>query len=153
MKPYVDRAESTLVLVMACPLFGIKPSYKPMLIYHQMNPQEYNSMKLKSRYNNILSGNCIWKCHLQNGSHFVQASLVINELYYIQTANKKHWMITKTDMNRKNEMVNWRPPSMFKSGWGFPGQCRNGWNKLQAQVQIEQELYSQPGGQCRWQNP
>ena len=62
---------SPLVQVMVCLLFGTNALPKPIVTYHQLDPQgKKTSMYLKSKYN--LSS---WKCSLQNVSHFVQASM------------------------------------------------------------------------------
>ena len=50
---------------MACRLFGAKSSPEPMLIYWRWDPKK--CFDLKSR-------KCVWKSHLWNGDHFVQAS-------------------------------------------------------------------------------
>ena len=60
---------STLVQVMICHLFGIKPLPEPMLTSCQLHPKEYISVTFHLEFI------CYWKCHLQNISHFVLASM------------------------------------------------------------------------------
>ena len=66
---------SALVQIMACCLFSTKPLSKPMLSHCQLDPWEQTSVKFQSKYNTFYSRNCIWKCHLWIGSHFVQGEM------------------------------------------------------------------------------
>ena len=66
---------SSLVQIMACRLFGAKPLSKPMLGYCQLYPQEQTSVKFLPQLIHFHSWKCIWKCRLQNDSHFVSASM------------------------------------------------------------------------------
>ena len=68
------RTWSTLVQVMDCHLFSAKPLPGPMLTYCKLDYLDKISvkLKLKSRFH---SRKCIWKCCLQNGSHFVEISM------------------------------------------------------------------------------
>ena len=65
----------SLVQMMACHLIGAKPLSEPMLYYCQLDPQEQTSVKLYSKFKYFHSGKCIWKCYLENVSHFVSASM------------------------------------------------------------------------------
>ena len=42
-----------------------------VLSYQQFYTQEHISMELHSKFKHFHSQKCIWKCHLQNASHFV----------------------------------------------------------------------------------
>ena len=87
---------SSLVQVMAWCWFSTKPLPEPMMTcgqngYHfadnifkciflkdidcQLGPQEQTSMKFQSKYTHFLWRKCIWKCHLQTGSHFLQSPI------------------------------------------------------------------------------
>ena len=64
---------SALVEVMACCLFGAKPSPEPVLAYCQLDSREQISVKFESEFYNFFSRKCIWKNVVcQNGGHFVQ---------------------------------------------------------------------------------
>ena len=58
-----------------CCLFSAKTLPESVLTYCQFNPQQQTSVKFKLEYQNYHSTKCIWKCCLQNGGHFVQASM------------------------------------------------------------------------------
>ena len=64
-----------LVLVITCHLISAKPLPEPVLTYCWVDSEEYTSVKLKSKHNDFLSKKLVWKCHLQNVCHFVQASM------------------------------------------------------------------------------
>ena len=64
----------SLVMVMACHLFIAKPLPEAMLSYHQLNPEQQTSVKVKSKYKSR-SCKCIWKYRLWNGCHFVQGEM------------------------------------------------------------------------------
>ena len=51
---------------------GDKPLPEAMLTYYQLDPWQQTSVKFKSKYKSFHSWKCIWRCHLQNGGHFVQ---------------------------------------------------------------------------------
>ena len=53
------------------------PLPQPMLAYFNIlpDPQEQTSVKYKSKHNDYHSRKCMWKCRLQNGSHFVLGSM------------------------------------------------------------------------------
>ena len=59
-----EYTRPSLVQIMACHLIGAKP-------YCSSDHCEHTSVKSKSKYNNFYTRKCIWKCSLQNGSHFV----------------------------------------------------------------------------------
>ena len=66
------RPIPSLVQLMACRLFSTeKPLFEPMLPYCQLDPKEYISVKFYSKFKSSHSQKCIWKCHLENGDHFV----------------------------------------------------------------------------------
>ena len=65
----------TLVQIIACRLFGAKPSSEPMLPCSQLDLKEHNSMKLRLKFKSFHSRTCTWKCRLWNGGHFVSASM------------------------------------------------------------------------------
>ena len=67
-----------LVQVIACRLFGAKPLPEPMLPYCRLDTREQTSMKFESKYKSFHSWNCMWKCRLRNGGHFVQGRWVNN---------------------------------------------------------------------------
>ena len=58
---------------MACCLFGANPSSEPMLDYYFW---EQISVKFKPKYADVHLRDVIWKCRLQNGGHFVSASML-----------------------------------------------------------------------------
>ena len=60
---------------MSCRLDGAKPLSKPMLEYCQLDPKEQTSMKFQSEFKHFHSRKCTSKCRLQNGVHFVSASM------------------------------------------------------------------------------
>ena len=66
---------SVLAKIMACCPDGAKPLSEPMLTYCQFKPKEYISMKFCWKFKYFHSRKCIWTCHLQNGSHFVQGEM------------------------------------------------------------------------------
>ena len=53
---------------------GIKPLPDPVLAYYQLNTKEQILVKFKWNNKIFHSRKYIWKCHLQDGGHFVQAS-------------------------------------------------------------------------------
>ena len=65
----------TLFQIMACHLFGTKPSSEPKLQYCQLDPKEHISAKFYLKFKCFHSRKCTWTCRLQNGSHFVLASM------------------------------------------------------------------------------
>ena len=69
------RTGSTLIRVMVCSFIGTKPLLVSMITYCQLGSQEWLTVESESRYNHFHSEKCIWKCCLQNVSHFVQASM------------------------------------------------------------------------------
>ena len=95
---YMHRwAGSVLVQVMACRLFGTKPSPEQKLTYCQLDKKKKNSVK--SKYNFLWK--CIRKCHLRNGGHFVPVGWDKGnkmELYKI-------WYIPNREMNERNIFV------------------------------------------------
>ena len=48
-----------------------------MPTYSQLNPEEQYLVNFKTQYNNFHTRHKIWKCHQQNGVHFVQATLYL----------------------------------------------------------------------------
>ena len=66
---------SVLVRIMACRLFVTKPLSKPMLACYQLDHKKQTSMEFQSKYIFFHSRNCIWKCRLRNGVHFVHGPL------------------------------------------------------------------------------
>ena len=65
----------TLLQIMACRLFGVKPLSESMLPYCQFYPVEHISVKFYSKFKSFHSRKCTWKCRLRNGGHFVSASM------------------------------------------------------------------------------
>ena len=72
---------------MTCRLGGAKPSSEPMLEYCYLDPWEQTSVKSLSKFINIDLRKCIWKYHLENGGHFVSASMLSPG----QSWNSKFW--------------------------------------------------------------
>ena len=66
---------AALIQLMACRLFSTKPSPQSMLTYCQLNPQEHITMKFYLKFKYFHSRKRIWKWRLQNGGHFVQATM------------------------------------------------------------------------------
>ena len=62
---------------MACPLSGARPLSEPMMTYCQLNPREHISMKYCLKFKCFHSRKCIWKCRLENSSHFVSTSMCL----------------------------------------------------------------------------
>ena len=56
-------------------LFGANTLSEPMLLYCNLDPWEHISVKFESKYNIIYTQKYILEYHLQNGGHFVSASL------------------------------------------------------------------------------
>ena len=55
---------SAIVQVMACCLFGDKPSPEPMLVHCQLDSWQQISVKFKSEFYHFHWRKCIWNCHL-----------------------------------------------------------------------------------------
>ena len=74
---------------MAWCLFGTKPLSESMMNHCQWYPWEQISVI----YNNYLERKLIWKCSLQNSSHFVSASmsLGLNMSFYMMPLRSKAW--------------------------------------------------------------
>ena len=68
-------SSSTSVWLMACHLFGAKSLPELMLTDYPLDLQEQISVEVESKYQCIHSRKRIWKCCLQNCSHFVEASM------------------------------------------------------------------------------
>ena len=68
------ETKSSLVQINVCHLFGDKPLSEPILVYYQLNPWEYTSMKTELKCYNAYSKKNIWKCRLQNDDHIVSVS-------------------------------------------------------------------------------
>ena len=64
-----------LVQIMACRLDGAKPLSEPMLEYCWLDPWEQTSVKYQSKFELFHPRKCAGKCHLENGGHFVSASM------------------------------------------------------------------------------
>ena len=62
-----------LVQIMACRLTCSLS--EPMLIYCQLEPKEQTSVTFGSNLKHFHLGKGIWKCLLENGGHFVSASM------------------------------------------------------------------------------
>ena len=60
---------------MACRLTGAKPLSEPMLGPLLLDPQEHTSVKFQSKFMNIRSRKCTWKCLLESSGHFVSTSI------------------------------------------------------------------------------
>ena len=60
---------------MACCLASAKPLTKPMLECCWLDPQGQTSVKSYLQLIHFHSRKCIWKCCLENGSHFVSVSM------------------------------------------------------------------------------
>ena len=58
---------SSLVQIMACRLFGVKPLPEPMLPYCELDPWEPISVKFEHHFHSI---RCIWKFRLPNWQPF-----------------------------------------------------------------------------------
>ena len=59
--------------IIACHIYGAKPLPEPILTYIVNWTLRTNLMEFKSIYKTFHSWKDMWKCHLQNVSHFVQA--------------------------------------------------------------------------------
>ena len=68
---------STLVKVMVCHLYDIKPLPEPVLTYCHLDPNRLNRFSeiWNTIENFLLEKKIIWKCCLSNGGHFVLASM------------------------------------------------------------------------------
>ena len=68
---YMQRwTGSALVPVMACRLFGANPLPEPMLTSCRFDPWKQTSGRFVSKYKNLHSRKCTWKCRLWYGGHF-----------------------------------------------------------------------------------
>ena len=63
---------------MACRLVVAKSLSKPMLGYCWLDPWEQTSVKSESKFIHFYSRKCIWKSRLENGGHFVTASMCLH---------------------------------------------------------------------------
>ena len=70
-----QEARPPLVQIMACCLFSTKPLSKPMLDYCQWDNWEHISMKFESKCDDFHTRKGVWKCCLEDGGHFVSASM------------------------------------------------------------------------------
>ena len=96
--------QMALVKAMACHLFSAKPLPEPMLTYCQIDPQEWTSMKFKSKHKTFHSWKCIWKCRLWNGGHFVQGEMSQKKRQW------QHWNPTlQWRHNRRDNVSNHQP--------------------------------------------
>ena len=68
----VSELGPSMVLVMACRLFGAKPLPEPMLAYCQLDSCEQISVKL----HNFIQENAFENIVCQNGGHFVQGEMI-----------------------------------------------------------------------------
>ena len=78
---------SSLNKVMDFHLFHKKPLSEPTQTYCQWGPYQQISMELIPKFNILQSKKCTWKCHLQNGDHFVQA-LICQGIWWISFGNR-----------------------------------------------------------------
>ena len=69
------QPRTSLVQIMACLLFGVKPLSEPMLEYCQSHRLEQTSVNFYWQFRHFHPRTCIWKCRLKNGGHFFSASL------------------------------------------------------------------------------
>ena len=61
---------------MACGLFGDKPIPETKMTCYQSDPREQIRWNLNNKAIVVIHKNeCLWKCRLQNGAHFVSASM------------------------------------------------------------------------------
>ena len=75
---YMRRwTESSLVQVMACRLFSVKPLPEPMMIYCQLDPQENISVTFKPEFKKYIFENVV----CQNGGHFAQGRWVFSSMH------------------------------------------------------------------------
>ena len=58
---------------MACRLFGAKPLPEQMLVITNETSSKKNLSEICIKMENFPSAECIWKCRLWNGDHFVQS--------------------------------------------------------------------------------
>ena len=106
-----------LVQVMAWYLKGDKPLPEPVMTNHQLCSSEQTLVKYQSKYKHFHSQKCAWKCCLQNGVHFVQASCCQSLLWIFQWPiwclfNWLCWPATK-----KSSQLNSLAPGKFE--WNF----------------------------------
>ena len=68
-------SRSSLAQVMACCLFCTKPLPEPMMTwFNGPSGTKCSNIWIKIQKERIKSGQCIWECHLQNSSHFIQCA-------------------------------------------------------------------------------
>ena len=68
---YIRRwTGSTLVMAMACRLFGAKPLSESILTNCQLYHKDRNPVKWESTNKTFHSWTCVWKCRMQNDGHF-----------------------------------------------------------------------------------
>ena len=60
---------------MACRLFGTKPLSEPMLPYFQLDPKKHLKWNFVSNSKVFIQENALKNASLQNGGHFVSASI------------------------------------------------------------------------------
>ena len=74
--PFIyHQPRPSLIQIMACRLFGIRPFSETMMYYCHLDPEEKPSVKFDSKFKHFHSWKCLWKFHLQNHGHFVSASV------------------------------------------------------------------------------
>ena len=86
----------SLVQIILCCLFTAKPLSEPMLVNCQMRHQGEISVHF-IQINPVHFGKWFWKCHVQNGGHFVSASIC-----YSARPHKIPWQIIWPFKCRKN---------------------------------------------------
>ena len=84
---------SSLVQVMACPLFSAKPLPEPMLVYCQLDSWEQVSVNFESEFYHFHSRKCIWKCCLPKWRPFCPGEMELILLPHHPGANAHELMI------------------------------------------------------------
>ena len=81
---------SALVKIMACRLNGAKPLSELVLTYCQLYHKEthFNEILFEIQ---IFSRKCTWKCRLEDGGHFVSASMCCNGGHILTLSRRTSW--------------------------------------------------------------
>ena len=75
-----EQTRPSFVQIRACRLLGTKPLSEPLLDCCYLDHWEQTWVKFELKYENFHTWKWIWKCHLQNDSHFVLALMCKQKL-------------------------------------------------------------------------
>ena len=128
--------------IMACRLFRAKPLSEPMQTYYQSDLKKFSLMKFYLKFKSFHSRKCIWKCCLQNGGHFVSASMCFKCWSITDTGPGGHLKNTSSYIS---ELLNFHLWMEYTSSnvwvryfvWNFKGYL---WNSTQNNLPIHWKM-------------